>query len=109
MVIRRVRPMSVAKVAGAVYALIGLLIGALVSLAALAVGTTMPAESHFPAALGLLFGAGAIIALPIFYGVMGFVFTAIAAAIYNLVAGVVGGIEIEVDGDRSSSHTPTLT
>lgn len=45
---------------------------------------------------GLLFGAGAIVVLPIFYGVLGFVFAGIGAAIYNLVAGWVGGIEIDM-------------
>jgi hypothetical protein len=32
---------------------------------------------------------------PILYGVMGFIFTLIAAWIYNGVAGMVGGIEID--------------
>ena len=31
------------------------------------------------------------------YGVMGFIGGAIGAFVYNLVAGVVGGIEIEVE------------
>ena len=33
----------------------------------------------------------------LFYGVLGWLFTAIACAIYNVVAGWVGGIEVEVD------------
>jgi hypothetical protein len=47
-----------------------------------------------------LFGAmgiGAIIIFPIMYGVIGFIAGAIGGALYNLVAGVVGGIEIEVE------------
>jgi hypothetical protein len=47
----------------------------------------------FPAAF---FGVGAIVILPIVYGVMGAIFAAIGAFIYNIVAGWVGGIEIEV-------------
>lgn len=43
--------------------------------------------------IGLLIMVG----LPIFYGVMGFVVGAIAALLYNLFAGMVGGIEIEVE------------
>jgi hypothetical protein len=31
------------------------------------------------------------------YGVIGWIFTAIACAIYNLAAGWVGGIEVQVD------------
>ncbi len=33
---------------------------------------------------------------PIFYAVMGFVFTALTCCVYNLVAGWVGGIELEL-------------
>jgi hypothetical protein len=42
-------------------------------------------------------GVAMLIFLPILYGVAGFVFGAIAAAVYNLIAGIVGGIEIEVE------------
>jgi len=38
-----------------------------------------------------------LIILPIFYGVVGFIAGAIGAALYNLIAGMVGGIEIEVE------------
>jgi hypothetical protein len=41
-------------------------------------------------------GVGAIIVLPIFYGGLGFVGTLIAAWLYNVIAGVVGGIELDV-------------
>jgi hypothetical protein len=43
------------------------------------------------------FGTGLALALPILYGVLGFIFTAIGCALYNLVAGWVGGIEVELD------------
>jgi hypothetical protein len=35
--------------------------------------------------------------LPLLYGGLGFVMTAIMAWLYNMAAGVVGGIEIDVD------------
>jgi hypothetical protein len=35
--------------------------------------------------------------MPIFYAVFGFIFGIISAAIYNLVARWVGGIEVEVE------------
>jgi Transmembrane domain of unknown function (DUF3566) len=38
-----------------------------------------------------------IILLPIFYGVMGFVFGIIGAVLYNLVARWIGGFEVEVE------------
>ena len=53
---------------------------------------------------GLAAGGGSIviglvmmIGLPILYGAIGFVAGAIGALIYNLFAGIVGGIEIEVE------------
>ena len=46
---------------------------------------------------GMIFGVGAIVILPVFYGVMGFVMTAFTAWLYNIMAGLVGGIEIEVE------------
>jgi len=42
-------------------------------------------------------GAAAIIILPIMYGIFGFIGGAIGAWIYNLVAGWIGGIEIELE------------
>ena len=44
---------------------------------------------------GALFGVGAIILLPIFYGFFGFVGTLIMAALFNVAAGMVGGIEVD--------------
>jgi hypothetical protein len=41
-------------------------------------------------------GIGAIIIFPILYGCIGFVATLVAAWLYNVVAGLVGGIEMEI-------------
>ena len=91
MVIKRVAPVSVAKVAGSLYAFLGLCFGALFSLLSMA-GSAFGGESS---GLGALLGVGAIVAFPILYGGFGFIFTLIGAALYNLIAGMVGGIEIE--------------
>jgi hypothetical protein len=58
--------------------------------------TSIHATSGATALIGVFLGAGAVVALPIFYGVLGFVFGALGAAIYNLAARLVGGIEIEL-------------
>jgi hypothetical protein len=86
--------LSCAKIAGLLYALIGLVVGAVVSLIGIVGGLASNdiAGAAFPA----IFGAGAIIILPIFYGCLGFVGTLIMAALYNLLAGAVGGIEVDV-------------
>lgn len=56
---------------------------------------------------GMLAGGGAIIfgilimiGLPILYAIIGFVGGAIGALLYNLFAGIIGGIEIEVESVR---------
>jgi hypothetical protein len=94
MVITRVAPLSVAKVAGILYALIGFLIGAVMSLASLA--GAFGAGTDEMAFVGALFGVGAIILAPILYGCFGFVMTFLMALLYNAISGVVGGVEIDV-------------
>jgi hypothetical protein len=94
MVIKRIVPLSFAKIAGTLYAIMGLVAGCIVSLVAVAGGFSSD-ESGF-ANFGAMVGAGAIIILPIFYGALGFVATLIGAWIYNILAGVVGGIELDV-------------
>jgi hypothetical protein len=92
MVIKRIDPISCAKVLGITYAFMGIIIGAGVSVIALtgAFGSSGPA-----AGVGAMFGAGAIVIFPIMYGCIGFVGGLIGAAIYDLAANTVGGISIE--------------
>jgi hypothetical protein len=94
MVIKRIAPLSLARIAGTLYAVIGLFFGCIVSLIAMsgAFGSEAP---RFPA-LGSMFGVGAIFILPIFYACIGFVGMLIGAWLYNVVAGLVGGIELDV-------------
>ncbi len=47
--------------------------------------------------LGIGMGIFYMIALPIIYGIIGFIAGAIGALLYNFFAKIVGGIEIEVD------------
>ena len=44
-----------------------------------------------------MFGMGAIVIMPIFYGCMGFIGGAIAAVIYNSLAGMMGGLELRLE------------
>ena len=94
MVIKRIGPMSCAKIAGTLYAIIGLVLGGIFSLAALAgmFGADSPETAVFP----MMFGAAAIVAFPIFYGCLGFLGALIGAWLYNVFAGWVGGIELDV-------------
>ncbi len=91
--LKRIGVLSTGVLFGAMYAIIGLIAGIIISI--IAIG----ASSQFGQAGfgGFLFGAGAVIALPIFYGIMGFIGGILMAAIYNLVAKYTGGIELEFD------------
>ena len=93
MIIRRIAPMSAAKVGATLYALIGFLFGILASLAAL--GGIGLGQTGSPYAA--FFGVGAIIILPIVYGCLGFIFSLISALLYNVAAKWTGGLALEAD------------
>ena len=88
--IRRFGVGQTAKTVGVLYALIGLVLAPFLLLAAM----FAPQEASW--------GAGLVIFVPIFYGLLGFVATAIGCVVYNMVAGWVGGIEVEI-GDPSAT------
>ena len=90
----RVAPLSVAKVAFVLYGLMGLIFGVIVAVASL-IGATIGMSQHDGSAFfGAIFGVGAIVLLPILYGVLGSVVALTMAAIYNLAASLMGGIEL---------------
>lgn len=82
--IRRFGVGQTAKVLGVLYMLVGLVFVPFFLLAAM----------FAPNQAGM--GVGFAVAMPVIYGLCGFVFTAIGCLIYNVVAGWVGGIEIEI-------------
>jgi len=91
MVVKSVGAFSFAKIMGTLYVIIGLVFGLLFSLVAVAgFGTS-------GSGMGAMFGIGAVILLPVVYGCIGFVATLIGAWLYNLAAGIVGGVELETD------------
>jgi len=94
MIITRVGPVSCAKLSGVLYAAIGLLIGGIFSLAAMA--GAFASDTAGAAGIGAIIGVGAVVAFPILYGLMGFVATLIAAWLYNVAAGIVGGVEVDI-------------
>jgi hypothetical protein len=96
--IKRVGPLSLAKFLGCLYSFIGLIAGLIFTVLAVLVSAIGAAasESGLPL-LGALFGVGAVIFLPIFYGILGFVGGLIVAALFNLVANMTGGLEIGLE------------
>ncbi len=102
MILKRIGPMSCAKVSAILNALIGLIAGFFFSLFGL-IGTAMGGADG---AMGALFGVGAIIFMPILYAVFGFIGGLIGAAIYNLVVNWVGGIEMDFDMPPAQQPPP---
>ena len=97
MIVRRIGPLSVGKVYGAMLAAMGLIFGGCIALLSL-VGVSIAGHNdpNVPSWVGAALGLGAVIVLPVFYGVMGLVMGALMAFLYNLFAGMVGGIDLDV-------------
>lgn len=96
MVLKRIGVLSAAKIVGAVYAVFGVLGGLFfMALSFLGAGIAAANEEVSPL-IGMIFGVGAIIILPLLYACLGFVFGALCAALYNMFSGMVGGIEVEL-------------
>jgi hypothetical protein len=94
MIIKRVGPLSFAKLSAVLYAVMGLVVGGVFSLVGLAGG--FASETAGAAGFGAVVGVAAILVFPILYGLMGFVITLLAAWLYNFAADFVGGVEIDV-------------
>ena len=96
MVVRRLGVWSVARIYGALSATFGLIAGVILGLLSM-VGMGLAAESgDAPPFLGPLFGFGAVVFLPLIYGVIGLVIGAVSAGLYNVFAGLVGGVELDI-------------
>lgn len=97
MVLTRIEPMSMAKIYAVIGALYGLLIGVPFACMAAMIGSQLSQYGDGGAAAGSI-GFAAIIIYPIGGAIGGFIGGLISAFVYNLVAGWVGGIEMEFDG-----------
>src|SRR5437868_14460929 len=97
MVLKRVGPVSVAKNAAVLYALMGLLFGAFFSLIALAGGFGAGREAGPFAGFAAIAGVGAIVLFLIFYGCLGFVGGLINAVLYHVIPGMNGGVDADLE------------
>jgi hypothetical protein len=98
--VKRIGPGSAFKIGLVTYAILGLVLGLFMALVSGLVGSLGGAlgQSAAPGArlFGFGMGFGAVIFFPIGYGLIGGVFAALGALIYNLVAGWVGGLEVDI-------------
>ncbi len=98
MELKRIDPLSVAKVTAILYGAMGLLFGGLFSLLALMGFALDNSSTGAEAALtSMIFGVGAVIILPLFYGILGGIFAALGAMLYNLIARFFGGIRVDLE------------
>jgi len=90
---RRIKKFGIyqtAKVAAVIYFFLGLVIVVPMFLFMSAIKEVTDTSLPF-------FGGAMMFLIPFFYALIGFIFTAIGCAIYNVVARWTGGIEIEVE------------
>ena len=114
MTIRRFGVFSVAKMQGLLMMVMGLLIGIIYGLAFMIFGAAIsamaPGRGDNQLAGGVssvVIGIVLMIAIPIFYGIIGFIGGAIGALVYNGAAGIVGGVKFELEG-VTPAYAPPL-
>lgn len=91
--LKRIAPLQLGKMLAVVYGILGLLFIPFFLLTSV-FARQLPAQQR----VGMLaFGVGFAVCAPFLYAAMGFVFGALSAFIYNLVAKWIGGIEVEVE------------
>ncbi|HPN88197.1 MAG TPA: hypothetical protein PLH56_02550 [Candidatus Omnitrophota bacterium] len=90
MKIKRISPLSLAKISGLLLAILGFFLGVLIAALTLVASLT---QAKIQGASGYF----AIIVLPVVYGVLGFVLAFIQAWLFNIIAKKIGGLEIEVE------------
>jgi len=109
MTIRRFGVLSVAKMQSLVGFVVGLILGVIYGLAFIALGATMSSLGGRDAAAGgvpsIIMGIVFMIAIPILYTVIGFIGGAIVALVYNIAAGMIGGVKFELEG-VNPEYTP---
>src|SRR2546423_13515025 len=94
MQVRRVGIFSYAKISAVITSAFGLIFGVIYGLIVIIFGAAMLAgggrDTGAAGAGGIVVGLLIMIGFPIFYGILGFLFGALSALVYNVAAGLVG-------------------
>ncbi len=108
MTIKRIGILSVAKISAITGAGLGLVIGLIYGLILMTVGAALMSQNEGAAGagFGIIGGLAVIVIVPIFYGIIGFIFGALYALIYNIASGFVGGIELQLESADAGYNTP---
>lgn len=95
--IKKIAPLQLGKVLAVVYAL-GTVVFLPFFIIFTVVSSLLQHAGDAPQMVGFLgMGIGFMLFMPIVYGIMGFITGVVIAFIYNLVAGWIGGIELELE------------
>lgn len=100
--IRKLGILSVAKIQAVMMFIISLLVSIpygliIIAFSLFGAGMGRGNEALAVGGGGVIMGVVIMIVLPIIYAIMGFIFGAIGALVYNILSGIVGGVEIEVE------------
>lgn len=101
MILKSIGVLSCGKMMGLVYAILGLLVGgffALFSLAGVAMQQAQAGNGPMLPFMGA--GVAAVIIFPILYGIIGFIGGIILALLYNAVANIAGGLELDFQSNQ---------
>ena len=98
--LNRIDPLSAGKVLGILHLAYGLFIGFIYGM----IGLLMAAGGGNQAGVGLAIAGGSIVILPVVVGIVGFIAGILAALVYNIGVGVVGGLILEVEDDSEDDE-----
>ena len=110
MVVKRVGILSYAKIMAVTMAAFGVILGVIYGLLFMIVGGAMMAGggrgSTGAGASSLAVGLVMMVAIPIFYAILGFLAGLLGGVIYNVAARTVGGIELELENMDGGGYAP---
>lgn len=113
MTVRRLGVFSVAKMQGLLMFVIGLIFGIIYGLFFMIFGAALTAiaprsEDQLGGLGTIVIGIVMMVAIPIMYGIFGFIGGAIGALIYNGAATIVGGVKLDLEsaGPQYSAPPP---
>lgn len=83
----RIGVLKISLISGIIYMILGLILAPFILISMAVGGDSMSIFAIFLA----------IIIIPVFYGILGFVMSAIAVGLFNFVAPRIGGVEMEIE------------
>ena len=110
MQVKRVGVLSLAKIYAVTMAAFGLIFGVIYGLIFMVVGGAIMAgggrDSGTAGAGSFAIGLIMMVAIPVTYGILGFIGGLLGGVVYNVAAGFVGGIELELENTEGGYAAP---